>query len=229
MVTCLRKTQQVRSQCESYCAACPVFTAELPGFDAEAAPASPVPLFVRWLTSAVEGKVPEPQAMALSTVNERGQPSSRILICRDVDTAGCWYFASSANSRKGRELATNPRAALVFYWPQQGRQIRVGGMAAPASAERSAADFRARSPGSRAESLTGRQSDVLDDPADVEAALETAMASLAANPDLVARDWTLYALEAEDVEFWQADQHRRHTRLRYERAGQAWTRRRLWP
>jgi pyridoxamine 5'-phosphate oxidase len=209
--------------------AIPVFAGSLPGFDPGAAPGDPVPLFVQWLATAVGGQVPEPHAMTLSTVDQHGRPSSRVLICRDVDAAGSWYFASTAASRKGRELRGNPHAALTFYWPQQGRQIRLRGTVTPAGADRSAADFLARSPQSRAESLTGRQSDVLADPAEAEIALQEARARIAATPDLVAQDWTLYALTADDVEFWQADDQRRHTRLHYERAGQAWTRFRLWP
>jgi pyridoxamine 5'-phosphate oxidase len=207
----------------------PVFTGELPVFDAGATPADPVSLFTAWLASAADSEVPEPHAMTLSTVDAHGQPSARVLICREVDSTGRWYFASSATSRKGRELDANPHAALTFYWPAQGRQIRIRGAVAPTGAERSAADFLARSPASRAESLTGRQSDILDYPAEADAALEAASAAIAAEPGLVAPDWTLYALTAADAEFWQADEHRRHTRLRYERADPGWIRHLLWP
>jgi pyridoxamine 5'-phosphate oxidase len=72
--------------------------------------------------------------MTLATADDRGNPSSRVLICKDVDSEGRWYFASGAASGKGRDLAVNPRAALSFWWPQQGRQIRVRGAASPADA-----------------------------------------------------------------------------------------------
>src|SRR5258707_13160889 len=159
-----------------------VVTGSLPRFDAEAAPEDPVPLFAGWLATAIGGQVPEPHAMTLSTVDQQGRPSSRVLVCRDLDAAGSWYFASSAASRKGRELRANPHAALTFYWPQQGRQIRLGGTVAPAGAERSAADFLARSPQARAESLAGRQSDVLADPAEAAIALQEARGRIAATP-----------------------------------------------
>jgi pyridoxamine 5'-phosphate oxidase len=209
--------------------AIPAVTGPLPGFDAAAAPADPVPLFVQWLAAAIGDRVPEPHAMTLSTVDPSGRPSARVLVCRDVDATGSWYFASAAASPKGRELRASPHAALTFYWPQHGRQIRVRGTVTPAGARRSAADFLARSPEARAESLTGRQSDVLADPAEVDIALQEARARIAADPGLVAEDWTLYALTADEVEFWQADEQRRHTRLRYERSGGAWARVRLWP
>lgn len=206
-----------------------VFPAELPAFDIQSAPGDPVTLFLTWLTDAIRDQVPGPHAMTLATADGTGRVSSRVLLCRDVDEAGCWYFASSAGSSKGRELSARPRAAMSFYWPQQGRQIRIRGTAAPAGSQASAADFLARSPASRAEALTGRQSETLDDMAELDEALRRAQAEIAANPGLIAPDWTLYALAADDVEFWQADHQRRHIRLQYQRGAGAWTRHLLWP
>ncbi|WP_156081168.1 pyridoxal 5'-phosphate synthase [Microbispora rosea] len=207
----------------------PVFDTALPEFDVDAASSDPAALFVEWLTSAVEAGVREPHAMSLATADSRGRPSSRMLICKDLAADGTWYFATNAGSRKGRELAATPYAALCFHWPEQGRQIRVRGVAVAADAERGAADFLARSPGARADALTGRQSQVLDDPSDLEAALRAAHAAIEADPGVVAPGWTLYGVRAEEVEFWQADRDRRHTRLRYTREEAAWARHRLWP
>lgn len=191
----------------------PVFAGDLPEFGAETVPDDPATLFARWLATAIEQHVPEPHAMTVSTADDSGQPSSRVLTCKDVAQAGRWSFASGASSRKGRDLAVNPRAALLFYWPQQGRQVRVRGTVAPAPAAASIADFLARPPDSRAESLSGHQSDVLGDPAEVVAALAQSKEALAARPDVVAPGWTLYVLTAEDVEFWQARRDRQHARL----------------
>jgi pyridoxamine 5'-phosphate oxidase len=207
----------------------PVFAGDLPEFDAGAVPDEPVALFAQWLAGAIEAGEPEPHAMTVSTADGDGRPSARILICKDVDADGRWCFASGETGRKGRDLAANPHAALTFHWPSQGRQIRIRGSVRSAGADRSAADFLARSPRSRAEALTGRQSEVLDDPADLEAAVGSARDRLAADPELVAPGWTLYAVAADEVEFWQADRDRRHTRLRYTRDGARWTRDRLWP
>jgi pyridoxamine 5'-phosphate oxidase len=206
-----------------------VFPDRMPEFDPHAAPADPVTLFQRWLEAAVEDAVPAPHAMTLATADDQGRPSSRVLICKDVDGEGRWYFASGAASGKGRDLAVNPRAALSFWWPQQGRQIRVRGTAAPAGRKASAADFLARPPASRAEALIGRQSEPLDDLAELDRAFQEAQARVGADPGLVAPEWTLYALTAEEAEFWQGDLDRRHVRLRYRRAGSAWTRQLLWP
>ena len=209
--------------------ALPVFPAELPPFDTRSAPGDPVTLFLTWLGDAVADSILGPHAMTLATTERTGRVSSRVLLCKDVDETGRWYFASSADSMKGRELAASPRSALSFYWPQHGRQIRIRGAATPMGSQASAADFLARSPASRAEALPGRQSEPLDDPAELDEAVRRAQAEIAANPGLVAPAWTLYGLLADDVEFWQADHERRHIRLRYERTVDGWTRHLLWP
>jgi pyridoxamine 5'-phosphate oxidase len=206
-----------------------VFPAWMPVFDPETAPDDPVTLFLRWLEAAIQAGVQAPHAMTLATADGRGQPSSRVLICKDVDTEGRWYFASSTASGKGRDLAVNPGAALSFWWPQQGRQIRVGGAAVPAGEQASTADFLARPPASRAEGLVGHQSEPLGDPAELDRAFRAAHARVLADPELVAPAWALYTLTAGQVEFWQGSMERRHIRLRYQRAGNVWTRQLLWP
>ena len=212
-----------------------VFPAGMPEFDPHAVPDDPVTLFLRWLEAAIRDAVPAPHAMTLATADDRGRPSSRVMICKDVDGEGRWYFASGAASGKGRDLAGNPHAALSFWWPQQGRQIRIRGAVVPAGTQASAVDFLARPPASRAEALIGRQSEPLDDLAELDRAVEEARARVGADPGLVAPDWTLYALTADEAEFWQGDLDRRHVRLRYRRAGSGsgsgsgWTRQLLWP
>jgi pyridoxamine 5'-phosphate oxidase len=206
-----------------------VFPAELPEFDVRSAPGDPVTLFLTWLAEAVRDKVLGPHAMTLATADAAGRVSSRVLICKDVDADGRWYFASDAESVKGRDLAANPCAAASFYWPQQGRQIRISGLATSAGTEASAADFLARPPASRAAALVGRQSEPVDDPGDLDAAFRQSQAVVDADPGLIAPGWTLYALSADAVEFWQADQQRRHIRLQYQRTADNWTTRRLWP
>ncbi|GAA2095273.1 pyridoxal 5'-phosphate synthase [Kitasatospora saccharophila] len=205
-----------------------VFAGELPEFDPDAAPERPEELFVDWLTGAVDDGVREPHAMTLSTVGADGRPSARVLLLKNVDRHG-WQFAAGAASPKGRDLAANPVAALSFHWPQQARQVRITGTVAPEPAERSAADFLARSPGARAEALAGRQSSPLRDVRELELATERALERIEREPGLVVPEWTLYTVRAEQVEFWQADKQRRHTRLRYERVGEDWTRGQLWP
>jgi pyridoxamine 5'-phosphate oxidase len=210
--------------------AVPTLTGTPPTWDPARAPETPHPLFVEWLLEAVDRQVPEPCATTLSTVRADGRPDARVLILKDVTDEG-WQFASSSTSRKGEELAGTPYAALTFYWIPLGRQVRVLGRVEAADPEESARDFLARPAGSRAAALAGRQSAVLEDPAEVEAAIAVQAERLAAEPGLVAANWTLYTLRADEVEFWQADPDRRHLRLRYRLDDPAlpWTKERLWP
>ena len=207
----------------------PAFPGELPVFDVHSAPGDPVTLFLEWFAEAVRDKVLGPHAMTLATADAAGRVSCRVLICRDVDEAGRWYFESNAASGKGRDLAANPRAAASFYWPQRGRQIRIAGTAASAGAAASAADFLAKPPASRAAGLVGHQSEPLADLAALDEAFRRAQAEVDANPALVDPDSTFYALTADTVEFWQGDPRRKHRRLHYQRTAEAWTRHLLWP
>ncbi|WP_329002594.1 pyridoxal 5'-phosphate synthase [Kribbella sp. NBC_00709] len=207
--------------------AAPTLTGTPPAWDPSSAPATPHPLFVDWLLTAIGRQVPEPCAMTLSTVRADGRPNGRVLILKNVTDDG-WQFASTSTSRKGDELATSPYAALTFYWIPLGRQVRVLGTVEAADPEESARDFLMRPETARAEALVGRQSAVLEDPADIDRAVKEQSERIAAEPDLVAPNWTLYTLRAEEVEFWQADPDRRHTRLRY-RLEDEWTKELLWP
>jgi pyridoxamine 5'-phosphate oxidase len=205
-----------------------VFAGELPSFDPGTAPERPETLFVDWLTTAVDAGVREAHAMTVSTIGTDGSPSARVLLLKNVDARG-WRFAAHASSPKGRDLTGHPAAALTFYWPQQGRQIRVRGPVERGSAQSSAADFLARPPASRAEASIGRQSQPLEDRQTLDVVSKQALERIAEDPGLVVPEWTLYTVRAEQVEFWQADKQRKHTRLRYERHGDTWTRGQLWP
>jgi pyridoxamine 5'-phosphate oxidase len=205
----------------------PVFPDSMPAFDTAAAPGDPGELFAEWLEEAISARVPAPHAMTLSTVDD-GNPTARVLILKNL-TGHDWQFATGSGSPKGRQLAAHPHAALTFFWPAVGRQIRIRGAVRPLSPDDGARDFLARPPGSRAEALIGRQSQVLADPAELDAALAEAYARVEDDPDLVAPHWTLYGVRAEQVEFWQGDAERRHTRLRYSRTGDTWSKEMLWP
>lgn len=205
-----------------------VFAGELPDFDVSGAPGDPHELFTEWLLDALRSGVREPHAMTVSTTGLDGNPSARVLICKNVTPDG-WQFAADAGSRKGRELSGSGAAALTFYWSPLARQVRVRGTVVAGSPEESAADFLARSPGARAEALLGRQSTPLSDLAARDADVHAAAERIAADPGLVAPGWTLYTLRAEEVEFWQGDKERRHTRLDYRRTDSGWERGLLWP
>ena len=121
----------------------PDFPDDLPEFDADKAPQDPTELFKQWLGEALAAGERQPHACSLATAGGDGKPSSRMLILKNIDDDG-WHFATSRTSRKGRELNANPHAAMTFYWPSQGRQVRAAGAVVELSAEASARDWAER-------------------------------------------------------------------------------------
>nr|WSS63569.1 pyridoxal 5'-phosphate synthase [Streptomyces sp. NBC_01177] len=205
-----------------------VWDVSLPRFGPSAVPDAPLPLFHTWFAEAVAAGQTEPHTMTLATADAEGRPDVRTLMLHDADERG-WHFATHATSAKGRQLAARPDAALGFYWPAQGRQVRVRGSAVPADREESRADLRARSTGALAAALTGAQSEVLPAYEDLVRASEAAWERAREEPDAEAGTWTRYVVEPREVEFFQGDDRRRHVRLRYRRDGAGWTRELLWP
>ncbi|MFJ5264381.1 pyridoxal 5'-phosphate synthase [Streptomyces sp. NPDC088387] len=200
----------------------------LPVFDPESAPADPLPLFTTWFAEAVEAGQPEPHTMSLATSDETGRADVRTVILHGADARG-WSFATHVTSRKGRHLTDCPYAALGFYWPLLGRQIRVRGPVTAGTPEESRADLHARSTGALAAALTGRQSETLASLEELNRASETSWTRASADPATPAPTWTLYRLHPDEVEFFQGDEARRHVRLTYGREGERWNRRLLWP
>jgi pyridoxamine 5'-phosphate oxidase len=206
----------------------PVFAGVIRDFDTDGLPDDPAELFSRWLHEAVEDLVPEPHAMTLSTTDPNGAPDARTLILKDLNDQG-WWFASSAASAKGTQLAAHSAAALTFYWPLVGRQIRIRGRVRPGSAELSAADFQSRGVAARAVALASHESQPLSDRGSCEHAVAAAVRQLTARPDLLSPDWQVYVVTPETVEFWQADKDRLHTRVQYRCHADDWTHTLLWP
>ncbi|MFD6971287.1 pyridoxal 5'-phosphate synthase [Streptomyces sp. NPDC059979] len=207
-----------------------VWDSPLPGFDAGSAPGEPLTLFREWFVHAARAGQPEPHTMSLATVDGEGRPDVRTLMLHDADARG-WHFASHATSAKGEQLALRPEAALGFYWPTVGRQVRIRGRVTACGPEESRADLAVRSRGALAAALTGRQSEVLESAEDLLRASEQAWERAGAEPDAPAPTWTRYVLAPAEVEFFQGDAARRHTRLRYRRPaeGADWVRELLWP
>ncbi|MFC8917530.1 pyridoxal 5'-phosphate synthase [Streptomyces sp. NPDC057116] len=206
-----------------------VWDTELPAFDPDSAPAAPLPLFHQWLVAAARAGQAEPHTMALATVDAEGRPDVRTVMLHDADARG-WHFASHATSAKGRQLAAAPHAALGFYWPVQGRQVRVRGQVVTGTPQEAYDDLHARSTGALAAALVGRQSEVLGSTAELARAGEAAWERAEAEPDADVETWTLYILEPYEVEFFQGDARRRHLRLRYRRTPEGdWERGLLWP
>jgi pyridoxamine 5'-phosphate oxidase len=211
-----------------YLRSLPVFAGTIREFDTDTVPDDPAELFNRWLREAVGDGVLEPHAMTLSTNDESGHPDARTLILKDLENDR-WWFATNSDSAKGIQLAGCPAAALTFYWPAVARQVRVRGPVHAGSPELNAADFRARGIGARAVAMVSHESQPLSDRASCAEAVANAKHRLATEPELVSPSWSVYALAARTVEFWQADKDRQHIRIQYRRDHEGWTHTLLWP
>ncbi|MCP9958529.1 pyridoxine/pyridoxamine 5'-phosphate oxidase [Streptomyces sudanensis] len=207
-----------------------VWDTDLPAFDPLTAPDDPLDLFHAWFLDAAEAGQPEPHTMQLATAGADGRPDVRTVMLHGADGHG-WRFATHSTSAKGRQLAARPYAALHFYWPLRGRQVRLRGPVAPGTPEEARADLRARSTGALAAALTGRQSAPLASPRELAEASARAWERAGSDPAAEAPTWTVYRLAPREAEFFQGDARRRHVRLRYDRASSAapWSRGLLWP
>jgi pyridoxamine 5'-phosphate oxidase len=200
----------------------------LPAFDPAAAPATPHDLFVAWMDDAIEADLLAAHAATLSTADAAGHVHARTLLLKDVTVDG-WWFASQSTSPKGRDLAANPHAALTFFWPELGRQVKVTGSAASAGPEASRADFLARPDASRAAGLVDHQSEPLASRQEYDQAFAEALRAVSTDRELTAPDWTAYVVTPTEVEFWQAPDDGPHTRLLYRADAAGWTTGLLWP
>jgi pyridoxamine 5'-phosphate oxidase len=187
----------------------------------------PMVQFGRWFALAEAAGEPQPNAMALATVGQHGQPSVRMVLLHRAD-AGGFTFYTNYESAKARDLAFNARAGLAFYWPLLHRQVRATGPVARVSPEESEAYWAGRPYGSRISASASSQSTVIAG----REALEAEVARLEAlYPDAppLPDFWGGYRVVPESIEFWQGRSHRLHDRLRYSRAGAAWRLERLAP
>jgi pyridoxamine 5'-phosphate oxidase len=198
-------------------------TLVLPEF--EAPPEDPLPLLERWLQLADEKGVREPRALALATADAEGRPSNRILLLKQVVPA--LVFAGSYESRKGRDLAVNPRAAGTLYWRETLQQIVVEGPVRKLSEAESDALFAERPPAGQATTVASSQGEQLADPAE----LRDAASALTHDAESLHRPrrWGGYRLDPDLIEFWHGSPDRLHRRLLYVKEDGAWTHRRLQP
>ena len=187
----------------------------------------PVAMFERWMRDAVDADLYDANAMVVSTVDADGQPSSRMVLLKGLSDAGFVFFTNTG-SRKGRELAGNPRCSLLFPWHPLERQVRVDGVATPLPRADVEAYFARRPRASQLGAWASHQSTVVASREELEGALTEAEARF---PDgvPVPEEWGGYVVRAEQVEFWQGRRGRLHDRLRYRRTPDGWTVERLAP
>ncbi len=191
-------------------------------------PADPSELFARWFSEALEAGLQEPHAFILATAGRDAGPSARTVLMRETNRQGIVFY-TNYQSRKGSELAENPRAAGVFLWLPLHRQVRVGGRVEKISSEQSDAYFRSRPPGSRLSAVVSPQSQAVPD----RAWLEERMAELWRQyPDGdVPRPtgWGGYRMVTDCYEFWQGRPNRFHDRFEYRLLDGGWVVERLAP
>ncbi|HUR95107.1 MAG TPA: pyridoxamine 5'-phosphate oxidase [Gemmatimonadales bacterium] len=186
--------------------------------------------FARWFAEAQEAQVPEPNAMTLATATAEGAPSARIVLLKAFDERGFVFF-TDYRSRKGAELETNPRAALVFWWGELERQVRITGGVGLTSREDSERYFESRPIGSRLGAWASHQSDVIAGRAALEADLRGIEARFAGGRIPLPPHWGGFRVVPDTIEFWQGRESRLHDRIRYVRegAGRGWKIDRLSP
>jgi pyridoxamine 5'-phosphate oxidase len=189
----------------------------------------PIVEFARWFAEAQEAEVLEVNAMTLATATSAGVPSARIVLLKAFDERGFVFF-TDYRSRKGGELEANPRAALVFYWGELERQVRITGGAVPTSREESEEYFRSRPLGSRLGAWASHQSRVIPGRTVLEQDLRDVEERFGDGEVPLPPHWGGYRVVPDVIEFWQGRASRLHDRMRYTReVGKEWRVERLSP
>ena len=191
--------------------------------------ADPIAQFQKWFAEAVKAQVMEPNAMDLSTVTPDGKPSSRIVLIKQFDERGfTWY--TNYHSDKGQQLEHNPNAALLFFWRELERQVRIEGTVVKTTAAESDEYFNVRPLQSRLSAIASQQSAPIDSRATLESHYEAVAATLGdAQPPRPAH-WGGYRLQPERIEFWQGRRSRFHDRIVFTRGADGqWSMQRLQP
>jgi pyridoxamine 5'-phosphate oxidase len=184
------------------------------GLDEGDVDADPFRQFAVWFDEARAASPIEPNAMALATVGADGRPSLRMVLLKGADERG-FVFYTNYESRKGRELADTPWAALTFFWPEMERQIRIEGRVEPVSAEESDAYFHSRPVGSQLSASASRQSEVIAGREELEQRVAALSAQYHDQEIPRPENWGGFRVIPDAIEFWQGRASRLHDRLRY--------------
>jgi len=189
----------------------------------------PIKQFHAWFMAAIAAGIHDANAIALATSTLDGKPSARVVLLKDFDERGFVFFTNYA-SDKGRQLDKNPRAALVLYWMEMERQIRIEGIVEKTSRDESRKYFHTRPIGAQLGAWASRQSEVIDARRVVDARLEEMKERFAAGKIPLPPHWGGYRVKPERMEFWQGRANRLHDRFRYSRqADGSWSIDRLAP
>jgi pyridoxamine 5'-phosphate oxidase len=188
----------------------------------------PFKQFERWFTDAVASGMQLPEAMALATSSDEAEPSLRMVLLKGFGSNGFTFFTNT-ESQKGKELERNPRAALLFYWAQFGRQVRITGTVSRISAQESKQYFESRPRESQLSAWASRQSSVIPDRSILEERVRRLAAEYEGKQIPLPTYWGGLRLSPVTFEFWLHRQNRLHDRLRYREEGGGWRIERLSP
>lgn len=189
----------------------------------------PIRQFQGWLTTAISAQLPEPNAMTLATADRTGRPYARVVLLKDCNTDGFAFF-THYHSDKGRQLAENPHAALVFLWTELERQVRIEGVVNQMSSAESEAYFRTRPRESRLGALASRQSQVVANRQILDSRFQYLEMQYSDDNIPMPYHWGGYRVQPDMLEFWQGRCGRMHDRLRYRKqANNTWLLERLEP
>ncbi len=190
--------------------------------------ADPVKQFQHWFREALETDVPDANAMALATVSPDGVPSVRTVLLKEIDQRGAVFY-TNYGSAKGRDLAANPQASIVFYWTPLSRQVGITGVTEKVSREESEAYFHSRPRGSQLAALASHQSAPLASRQELEDELRQLEARYQGREVPLPHGWGGYRLKPDRFEFWQGRENRLHDRFEYRLREGVWSIRRLSP
>lgn len=179
--------------------------------------ADPISQFAKWFQNAIDGGIYEPNAMLLATATHDGKPSARIMLLKGFDKIGFTFYTNYL-SRKGKEISKNPAAAIVFFWPELERQVRIEGTLEKISKEESEKYFHSRPKPSQIGALVSQQSQEINGRDGLEAALIDLTEKFAEKEIPKPAYWGGYVLKPQIVEFWQGRTGRLHDRIVYKRA-----------
>lgn len=189
---------------------------------------NPIKQFAAWFEQALSAQLPEPNAMTLATANADGQPSARMVLLKDYDEQG-FVFYTNYNSLKGQQLSTNTWAALVFWWAELERQVRIEGKVEKLSPQESDTYYYSRPIDSQLGAWVSDQSQVISSRDVLDQRLEQLKAQYARKKIPRPPHWGGFRVIPSMIEFWQGRPSRLHDRLRYRLADDRWMRERLAP
>ena len=189
---------------------------------------NPAGVFEKWLHDAIAAQVSEPTAMVLSTVDESGRPTSRIVLLKELKDNKLVFF-TNYKSAKGQQMELNPQVAILFFWDELERQVRINGTVSRIPSEQSDSYFNSRPRESRIGAIISPQSRVIDSREGLQKDFDEMSGRGEDYPILRPEHWGGFAISIEEAEFWQGRPGRLHDRIRFRRMDGSWIKERLAP